>query len=201
MRLYLMKIEEQLALNYYESLSTDVKSIIINAFTEGYSQGLTKRRELIIDRTWFYDLGLQSGTLWSEPIRQEHPWSYVTYELASYYDVCDLPLPTLEDVQELISNCRISNDSANVAKNVVIIGPSGERIGVGTQDYRHNDNPNSVMCIRKGKGVNEHENMFWIKSDIVDNCATVATVNFIDKTISLSKYFTGYKLPYILVKK
>lgn len=198
-----MNIEEQIALNYYESCDVpDIKAIILNAFSEGYYQGLKKRCEITIDRTTFYDLGLPSETLWSAPICQQHPYTYVTYELASYSDVCDLTLPTLEDLQELISNCMINRDNRLVSKDIVVIGPSGERIGIGTQNYRnHPDNPNSVMCIRQGECVNEHENMFWIKSDVVDNCATVAVVNFDDKTISISKAFTGYKLPYILVKK
>lgn len=195
-----MDIKKQAALNYYEDCATDIKEIILKAFTEGYSQGFEKRCEMTIDRTSFYDLGLPSRTLWSEPILRQHPYTYVTYELASYSDVCDLPLPTLDDLQELINNCRTDRHPTMVSKDVVVIGPNAKRINIGTQDYHHNG-PGSMLCRRQGECVNEHENMFWIKSDIVDNCATVAVVNFNDKTISISKAFTGYKLPYILVRK
>lgn len=196
------KIKDQMALNYYESHIPEIKTIILNAFIEGYSQGLERTREITTNRVIFYDLGLPSGTLWSHPIQQEHPWTYVTYDLSSYNDVANLPLPTLEDLQELIRNCKIDHDNSIVSKNVEIIGPSGKRIGIGTKDYLNRpDNPNSVMCIRRGEKVGESENMFWIKSDVIDNCATVAVVNFNEKTISLSKHFTGYKLPYLLVKK
>ena len=188
-------------MNYYESCGApDFKTVILNAFSEGYYQGLKKRCEITIDRTTFYDLGLPSGILWSEPILRQHPYTYVTYELASYSDVCDLPLPTLEDLQELINNCRIDRHPTMVSKDVVVIGPNGKRISIGTQDYRYNG-PGSMLCRRKGECVNEYENMFWIEADVVDNCASVAVVNFNDKTISISKAFTGYKLPYILVKK
>lgn len=197
-----MRIEDLKALNYYESLETDIKTIVLNAFTEGYSQGLRKSQELTINRVQYFDLGLPSGILWSEPIKSEHPWTYITYELSSYNDVCNLSIPTLDDLQELIHNCRIDSNTSLVSKDVEIIGPSGKRIGVGTQDYlNRSDNPNSVLCHRKGESVNEHENMFWIKSDVIDNYATVAVVNIKEKTISLSKHFTGYKLPYILVRK
>lgn len=196
-----MKIEDQMALHYYESHIPEIKEIILTAFAEGYSQGFKRVQDLTINRVKFYDLGLPSGTLWSEPIEAEHPWTYITYELASYNDVCNLPLPTLEDLQELINNCKIGNTQI-ISNDVEIIGPNGKRIGIGTQDYRNrHDNPNSIMCIRKGESVNKYENMFWIKSDVIDNYATVAVVNFNEKTILLSKHFTGYKLPYILVKK
>ena len=196
------KIEDQMALDYYESHISEIKAIILEAFTEGYSQGFNRKREVLTSRVRFYDLGLPSGKLWSNPIQEEHPWTYVTYNLASYYDVCDLPLPTIDDLQELINNCMVSCWPNMVSKDVVVIGPNGENIHIGTKNYLNRpDNPNSVMCIRRGENVNEFENMFWIKSDVVDNCATVAIVNFNEKKISLSKHFTGYKLPYILVKQ
>lgn len=197
-----MKVIERMALNYYETYASEIKTIIVNAFTAGYSQGLKKSREITMDHVNFYDLGLPSGTLWSKPICVKHPYTYITYELSCYSDVCDLPIPTLEDLQELIHNCRVDCNGTTIARDVVFIGPSGKRINVGTEDYLNNpDNPNSVKCHRKGEGVKERENMFWIKSDIVDNCATVAVVNFNEKTLSFSKQFIGYKLPYILVKK
>ena len=197
-----MTVKEQMALNYYENYAPEIKTIILNAFIAGYSQGLKKTREITVDHVNFYDLGLPSGTLWSEPIREKHSNTYITYELSSYSDVCDLPIPTLEDLKELIHNCRIDCNGANIAKDVVVIGPSGRRIEVGTEDYLNNpSNPNTVKGRRKGEGVNECENMFWIKSDVVDNCATVAVVNFNEKSLSSSKQFTGYKLPYILVKR
>lgn len=197
-----MKIEEQMALSYYESHAMEIKKIILNSFTEGYSQGLKRMQEVTLDRVRFHDLGLSSGTLWSSPVCENHPDTYVTYKLASYNDVCNLPLPTLEDYQELIHNCRIDHNTSLVSKDIEIIGPNGKRIGIGTQDYRNRpDNPNSMMCIRKGESVNEYENIFWLKSDVIDNYATVAVLNFNKKTILLSKHFTGDKLPYILVKK
>ena len=56
-----MRIEDLKALNYYESLETDIKTIVLNAFTEGYSQGLRKSQELTINRVQYFDLGLPSG--------------------------------------------------------------------------------------------------------------------------------------------
>lgn len=196
------KIEDQMALDYYERHIPAIKTIILEAFIEGYFQGLKKTQEVLINSVRFYDLGLPSGTLWSSPICENHTFTYVTYELASFNDVCNLPIPTLEDLQELINNCVVSSLSNVVSKDVIVIGPNGKNIHIGTKNYLNRpDNPNSVMCLRKGEGVNEYENMFWIKSDVVDNYAVVAVVNFNEKTISLSRHFTGYKLPYVLVKR
>ena len=197
-----MKIEELLAKQYLETHTDEITSIITKAFLEGYKHGLKKSREIYIDGITYYDLGLPSGTLWSRPICVDHPYSYVTYDWTNYLNASTLELPTIEDLEELKKYCMIINDPRNVAQNVVIVGPSGERLEIGTKNYLNNSsNPNSMLCRRQGENMAEFTNMFWLKSSPQDNHAAVGVVNFKEKTLTSSTYFTGFKLPYILVKK
>lgn len=197
-----MKIEEQLAQLYVDRNNDALTSIITKAYIEGYKHGLKEAREINIDDVRYYDLGLPSGTLWSQPIYVKHQYSYVTYNLISYYDACDLELPSPQDFEELKQYCMVTTDARNIAQDVVITGPSGQAIDIGTKDYRNNpSNPNSVLCHRQGQEVVELTNKFWLKSDVHDNHAVVALVDYKDKSISLSTHFIGYKLPYLLVKK
>lgn len=197
-----MNIEEQLAKIYLEENSNEFESLITKAYVEGYKQGLKKAREVYIDGIRYYDLGLPSGTLWSEPIHVKHQYSYVTYDLISYFDASDLQLPSIQDVDELIQNCMLVTRPNVVSQDVVITGQNGVTIGIGTKDYRNNpSNPNSILCRRQGQEVAEYTNMFWLKSNPRDKQAMVALVDFKNKSLSISTHFTGYKLPYLLVKK
>jgi hypothetical protein len=197
-----MKIEEQLAKLYLEENKDEFTSLITKAYIDGYNHGLKKAREIDIDGLKYYDLGLPSGTLWSNPICVKHQYTYVTYDRVSYLDVSDLQLPSVKDVDELIQNCMVTMDSLNIANDVVITGPNGVAISIGTKDYRNNpSNPNSILCRRQGQEVPEFTNMFWMKSDPIDNQTLVGLVDYNNKSLSMSTHFTGYKLPYLLVKK
>ncbi len=197
-----MKIEEQLAKIYLEENSDEFTALITKAYIDGYKHGLKKAREVYIDGITYYDLGLPSGTLWSNPVRVKHQYTYVTYDLISYYDASDLQLPSVKDVDELIQNCMVTTNPGNVAKDVVITGPNGVTISIGTQDYKNNpSNPNSILCRRQGEEVAELTNMFWLKSDPKEHQTIVGLVDYKNKSLSMSTHFTGYKLPYLLVKK
>lgn len=193
-----MKTEEYLANMYSESLIGDFKAMISHAYLKGYHDGLKKSREIYIDGIRYFDLGLPSGTLWSEPVHVKHNFTYVTYDRANYMNVCDLNIPTLEDFKELQQYCNILADGRMISNDVVIVGPNGERISIGTKDYPHSS---YTTCYRQGEGVESSINMFWLKSPVDNNLASVGLVNFSEKKIDMSTHFTGFRLPYILVKK
>ena len=196
-----MSSEEILAKIYCDNHMDEMNSILSKAYIEGYLDGLKKSHEVCLDGIRYIDLGLPSGNLWSLPICVKHQYTYVTYQLSSYLEVSELDLPTLEDVLELQKYCKVITNAANVAKDVVIVGPNGERISIGTQDYRNNGNPNGMLCRRQGEEVNLYESKFWIKSEVKENEAVVGVVNFKEATLTSSSHFTGYKLPYLLVKR
>lgn len=197
-----MNIEEQLAKIYLEENSDEFALLITKAYVDGYKQGLKKAREIYIDGIRYYDLGLPSGTLWSNPVCVKHQYTYLTYDLINYIDASDLQLPSIKDIDELMQNCMVTTNPGVVSQDVVITGPNGVAISIGTKDYRNNSsNPNSILCHRQGEEVAEFTNMFWLKSDPIDNQTIVGVVDYNNKSLSMSTHFTGHKLPYLLVKK
>ncbi len=185
-----------------ENLMLEIQTLVRKAFKEGYDSGYNHSRQLLIENIVFYDLGLQSGTLWSAPVTIKHQYSYVTYDLKSYDSVRELGLPSVEDFEELLENCSVATVENIVSKDVEIIGPGGARLSIGTKDYLNNEsNPNSILCRRQGEQVEPMTNQFWLRSDCENNKAKTCLVDFDKKSISISSHFTGFKLPYMLVKK
>lgn len=189
-----MKIEERLALDYYANIEHEIKKMILDAYKKGYGDGCMRGREITLDGVKFYDLGLPSGTLWSAPIRTKPGTNCKTYEMAPYRHVCDLSLPSKEDLKELIDNCKIMQGNL---WDIDILGPSGEKINIGTNNYTSYGIDND----QQGEGIAKEQNKFWIKSDVNDNCATVGLVDFEHETLSFSQHFIGYRLPYMLIVK
>lgn len=199
-----MKTEEFFANNYIDCHKNKIIEVISEAYIEGYRQGLMESDRIRIDGVTYCDLGLPSGTLWSiSPIHLKHKYTYITYDMQSYDKVASLNIPSVEDFLEIQKHCMVTINSGNMAKDVVIIGPNGNRITIGTMDYKNNpSNPCSVTCRRLGEEVAKYTNMFWIKSDLLsEQKATVGVVDYNEKMISCSSYFTGFKLPYFLVKR
>lgn len=179
-----------------------IKSIVTTAYLDGYQKGLSRSKELTVNGVSFYDLGLPSGTLWSQPATIHNIYSYVTYDLKSYSDVADCGLPTIDDLNELIANSIILLDNNIASKDVIIVGSNGGSLSIGTEDYlNRSDNPISVKCLRRGEKVAPGVNKFWLLSDVENNMAQVGMVDFNNCTISKSSNFTGLRLPYLLVMK
>lgn len=189
-----MKIDELLALDYYANHEQEIKKIVVDAYIKGYRDGSMRKREFTLNGIKFYDLGLPSGTMWSAPIRTEPETNCKTYEMLPYRDVCNMDLPSSKDLKELIDNCLITSIHP---WDVVILGPSGEKINIGTHNYISYGIHNN----QQGDGINEDQNKFWLKSDIKDNSATVGLVNYEEESLSFSTHFIGYKLPYMLIMK
>lgn len=179
-----------------------IKKLFTTAYLDGYQKGISRSKELTVKGVTFYDLGLPSGTLWSQPATKHHNYTYVTYELKCYSDVAGCGLPTIDDLYELIDNSDILLDYNIVSKDVIIVGPNGGRLRIGTEDYLNRpDNPGSVKCLRRGENLASGVNMFWLLSDVETNMAKVGMVDFNKRTISESSYFIGLRLPYVLVKR
>ncbi len=198
-----MKIEEKQALEYYESHQMQIKELIMNAYEEGYRHGLKKSHDLTIEGVRFVDLGLPSGTLWSSPVYQfPLDCGYYNYVMESYNDVSDLSIPALEDFQELLQYCKVIFKEGSRSGEVVIVGPSGERIVVETKNHLNRpENPNSHMRLRQGENVPSGINMFWLKSEISGGDAKVGVIDTNTGTFYHSKHYIGLKLPYLLIKK
>lgn len=198
-----MKVEELLAQSYYESHEAQIKELILTAYkegyTEGYNRGLIKSHEIIIDRVKYIDLGLPSGTLWSRPIDKiPSGCNYFDYVRCSYSEVSELSLPTLEDFEELYHHCMPSFHN-EISKSVQFTALNGQRIAIDTKNYKPQNS--NYTRLRQGEMVPAGTNMFWLKSEVKDNEASVAVIDTNIKELYPSTHYVGYKLPFLLVKK
>lgn len=197
-----MNIGNTYADAFWNDQQNAIKDIVKTAYLDGYQKGLSRSKELTVKGVTFYDLGLPSGTLWSQPATIHHNFTYVTYDLKCYSDVADCGLPTIDDLHELIANSAILLNYSIVSRDVIIVGPNGGRLSIGTEDYLNRpDNPNSIKCLRRGEKVDSGFNKFWLLSDVENNTAKVGMVDFNKCSISESSTFTGLRLPYVLVMK
>ena len=187
--------KEELAAQFTEQKAKEFTEIIKEAYLKGYVQGrLDAFAPINIDGVEYVDLGLPSGTLWSKT-----SYNYLNYgykqKLLSYREALNLPIPSLEQWQEVLDYCHFNN--------CYIIGPSGGRIGY---DWA----PSGYLIHNLGEECEQNGNMFWLKGE-VDNKNTAPTMIYDIKRkdeIELnfwvykgtSRHFTGYKLPVFLVK-
>lgn len=171
-----MNIEEQLAEQYLQNNEEEMKNLIKSAYLEGYKMGIQKSMKIKIDDIEYVDLGLPSGTLWSGLVYE--PKSEFCNK-QPFSSVCNLNLPSVDDFHELMNYCRVNNYD--------IIGPNGNRIGMYPSIFN------------QGELVPQGEVCFWLKSDVSGVSARCMIVRSCDMMSSL--YFTGYRLPYLLVKK
>lgn len=96
--------KETLAKEYAHRIAGDlIEKALEAAYLEGFEAG---KRSLVLDTVeidgiTYYDLGLSSGTLWSEPlINSKEKLSFSVG--ATYLQANELEIPTREDVEELI---------------------------------------------------------------------------------------------------
>lgn len=172
--------KEEFAQQYAEEKAAEMAELLKAAYLKGYEQSQLKVASCIsIKGVKYYDLGLPSGTLWSEPLRTDS--YYKEYKQFSYNDASRFDgLPTEAQWEELKEICRIHSYD--------IIGRSGERISIWTENgYR-------------GEYVPEGCNYFWLKPEM-DEKGEAKAGRFNADGLSVVSHFAGYKLPVMLTKK
>lgn len=198
-----MKIEHYLSLDYYENQADNIKEAVINAYLAGYRQGAKGRHEIMIDGVFYEDLGLPSENLWSKKPIYQHPpgCHYFHYVRKTYNEVSKLDLPTIKDFEEIIHQCTFTFEEETRQKRVKICGKNGQILEVETSNHINRPEvPNSHIVKRKDKEVPDGVNMFWLKSEVHDNKASVAVVDFTNKKLYVSTYDINLNLAYFLIK-
>ena len=170
---------------------------IAQAYADGYRDGYKDREEEIpVDlrdnKTEYVDLGLPSGTLWSndyEMIDNEN------YKYEPYLKTSKLQIPTKEQWEELLNMCRWEYEYlGQSSRRHDCIGPNGNVISFYSKGYSKTGeelyNPEKVF--------------FWIKGHEEDSNMEqyVAYMSYSDGAIhkTLEK-FSGYKFLLRLVQK
>ncbi len=192
--------KEEFANLFVENNIESIKVLLKQAYISGYEQGnLDSVLIYNIDDVQYVDLGLPSGTLWAEPLKMKY-YNYC-YRMFSYKDAKHLNIPTEDQYKELMENCQILFEG-NGGNAVTIVGKNGMKLKVYTENYMcFPDNPTkySIGVSYKGENTPKGQNFLWLKSDIENDHAVVAAVEYNHELYSC-KHFTGFKLPVFLVK-
>lgn len=179
--------KEELAEQYANEKAAEFTQAIKEAYLKGYELGeLHTASTINVDGVKYYDLGLPSGTLWSEPLR-----SY-GYRFLTYIEAEKLNIPTVEQFEELMKYTRRVDYPKSFDREVEIVGVSGGRISVCTKDYNDQNR-------YQGEKTRSDEAWFWLKSEADGSDAGVARITKYGSLLTGS-HFKGYKLPVFLVK-
>ena len=187
-----MKEIKEIAANYAVGKANDaIDKAVAQAYADGYRDGYRDREEEIpVDlrdnKTEYVDLGLPSGTLWSMDYeREDGNILYLPYIKAVQFNI-----PTEEQCKELFECCRWTHTNGIV----FCIGPNGNSISFAHSGYKEIDNKTSCYS---------YISYFWIQ-DENDEESDKKSVSIHESSgvwKGMSKTFSGYKLPILLVLK
>lgn len=192
--------KEELSEQFTNEVIEKIKPLINETFLKGYELGALQTASTVkVDDVTYYDLGLPSGTLWSDPITFDSN----SYRMLCHSDALKLNIPTREQCEELLDYCKLNplrDWGSFLIKGVEIIGFNGKRLNLRCYNhYRDLGRRDDYI----GEGINNnYENKFWIKGKPdSDNYAPVLWANIQHCKCSYDKFhYTGFKLPVILVK-
>lgn len=187
-----------------EKMNELMTMAIAQAYMDGYRNGY-KDRDSEIEGSGYmegeisvHDLGLPSGTLWS--LNYLNDESERT-DFLPYIKAAKLGLPTKEQVDELIENCRwCGNYSSSriTFYGAVCIGANGEKITLNSKGYRVDKQ--TVGAPNYGGG----SAYFWIHDEEEGdekNAVRIYEVENGKPKMEIVKIFSGYKLPVLIVRK
>lgn len=175
-----------------EAISQAIEQAYEAGYQEGYRDGSEKQSNEVSvilqdDNTEYVDLGLPSGTLWaSDYLKEDDNDVYLPYCQAIKYSI-----PTEEQFNELEDKCMIRPHFNGNIGYYTVIGPNGNSIDLKKNVYYRGSE--EVNVIRR--------TAFWLKEDTVNNESTSKPYAYFDVNCkSIGEYFSGYKLPIILVR-
>lgn len=187
-----------------EKMNELMAKAIAQAYMDGYRNGYKDRDSEIEEFGYMegeicvHDLGLPSGTLWS--LNYLNDESERT-DFLPYIKAVKLGLPTKEQVDELIENCRwCGNYSSSriTFYGAVCIGANGEKIKLDSRGYRVDEK--TVGAPNYGGG----SAYFWIHDEEEGdekNAVRIFEVENGKPKMEIVKIFSGYKLPVLIVRK
>lgn len=180
-----MKEIKDIAAKYAAGKTTEViDKAIAQAYADGYRDGYKDcEEEIPVDlrdnKTEYVDLGLPSGTLWATEVEKDG--NSVIY--LPYCDAKQYSIPSREQFQELITNCRCIQNA------------SGMLCCVGT-------NGNKLIFPPTGRVLasysNQTESYMWLDEETESNEKIM--VRIVGTYKETKPLFEGFKLPIRQVK-
>lgn len=171
-----------------EAITKAIAQAYIDGYNDGYKNG-KENAKIECNDTDFVDLGLPSGTLWSSDFVRDSEGKvcYLPYVEAKKYSI-----PSVEQWEELSSNCKWEVDSDN---RIICIGLNGNLISFNLTGFIKLMNPINerttyMWMIDDEKVVNEKNSLYiHVRENI-----------FPPITKKVCKSFSGFKLPVRIVR-
>lgn len=179
--------KEEFAKVFVNSKINDISALLEEAYLEGYKKGEENNiNKINIDGIEFFDPGVPSGTLWScAPQYFNYGWHL---ERKTFYEVEKLSLPTKEQWEELLEYCQVDE--------LHIITRYGDKLGYPIAD---NSPSNRYTTYTLGEKCEKNLNKFWMAGS-PDDKGMIEVILFDRDVIGYDTHFSGYKLPFFMVK-
>lgn len=183
-----------------EKMNELMTKAIVQAYIDGYKDRDSEimKMDYIEEEINVHDLGLPSGTLWSLNYLEdeEKETKYLPYIKA-----IKLGLPTKEQVEELIDNCKWQGESSSSGLTfygAICIGANGERIAFNSSGYMEDEKNVGAPYYGGGNAY------FWIQDEEDGNEKNAIRIYNVENgkpKMEIVKIFSGYKLPVLIVRK
>lgn len=198
------KLEERAEIYAAEKMNELMAKAIAQAYVDGYRDGYKDRGCENVDLNYVegkidvHDLGLPSGRLWTlEYLKDEEKET----DYLPYCRAAKLGLPTKEQVDELVTNCRWQGEYSSSGMSfygAICIGVNGERISFESAGYKEGD-------MTKGAPNYGGGNIYFWIDDEEDgdekNAVRIYGIENKKPKMEIVKIFSGYKLPVLIVRK
>lgn len=200
----MINLEEKAELYAAEKMNDLMVKAIAQAYIDGYRDGCKDRdaesvkSNDIEGELCVHDLGLPSGTMWTLNYLEDEGRG-IRY--LPYIKAVKLGLPSREQVEELIENCRWQGEYSSTGLSfygAICIGASGERISFESRGYMEDDRRAGAPNYGGGNA------FFWIHDEEAGdekNAIKICGVTEGKPRMEIVKIFSGYKLPVLIVRK
>lgn len=176
-----------------------ITKAIAEAYIEGYQAGYKDREEEIPmelrdNKNQYVDLGLPSGTLWSNDYEKDRNGERL---YMPYKDASQMKLPTIEQVQELLYRCAWELDSVYSPQYAQCIGPNGKRIRfdiTGYADAIYTKDQHDIYFWTYDNNKSDNRDAAYIYSGYQKTCRAASIYK------EITKKFQGCHLPVRTVK-
>ena len=194
------KAEVYAAEKMNELMSKAIAQAYIDGYRDGYKDGNCEmvNSNCVEGEIDVRDLGLPSGTLWTLNYLKDEKGRT---DYLPYVKAVKLGLPTKEQVEELIENCRWLGEYSSSGMSfygAICVGANGEKISFDSYGYMEDNR--RVGAPNYGGG----HAYFWIYDEEDGDEKNAIRINGVvngKPRMEIVKIFSGYKLPVLIVRK
>ena len=198
------ELQENAEIYAAEKMSELMTKAIAQAYMDGYRCGYKDRDCEIGESNYIegeinvQDIGLPSGRLWTLNYLEDEAGetNYLPYVKAA-----KLGLPTKEQVEELIENCRWQGEFSSsrfTFYGAVCIGTNGEKITFDSKGYLIDE------CKVGAPNYGGGNAYFWIHDEEAGSEKNAVRIYHVENEkpkMEIVKLFSGYKLPVQIVRE